>query len=172
MRNLTVRVFDHLEITSPMDVDRRLAYTQRILRGSALKKYREVLVTCRKSEKEIAGNEWILGKLTELSVEDFWTWEKTETTGYDGHDYPVRDKCIDFERELWFELGKCMWRKHCSVYQDHMQCVRNDIVKPFKFKTLRYAKRVREMHDLAKYLPPPSMKGESAMEDNWNIRNQ
>ena len=37
MCNLTVRVFEHLEIISPTDVDKRLAYTQRILRESALK---------------------------------------------------------------------------------------------------------------------------------------
>ena len=38
MRDLTVGVFENLGITSPMDVDKMLAYTQRILRGSALKK--------------------------------------------------------------------------------------------------------------------------------------
>ena len=37
MRNLTVEVFDHLDITSPMDVYQRLPYTQRIFRGAALK---------------------------------------------------------------------------------------------------------------------------------------
>ena len=36
MRSLTSGVFDHLEITSPMDADQRIAYTQRILRGGAL----------------------------------------------------------------------------------------------------------------------------------------
>ena len=40
-----------------------------------------------------------------------------------------------------------------------MKYVRNDIVKPYKVKKIRYAKRVRKMYDLAKYMPPPSMKG-------------
>ena len=53
-----------------------------------------------------------------------------------------------------------------------MKYVRNYIVKPFKVKILYYAKRVREMHDLAKYLPPPSMKGDIAMADNWSIHNK
>ena len=53
-----------------------------------------------------------------------------------------------------------------------MKYVRNDIVKPFKVKIIRYAERVREMHDLDKYLPPPSMKGESAMAANRNVHNQ
>ena len=45
MHNLTSGVFEHLEIISFIDVDKRLAYTQRILKGPALKKYREVMVT-------------------------------------------------------------------------------------------------------------------------------
>ena len=53
-----------------------------------------------------------------------------------------------------------------------MNYVRNDIVKPFKVKILWNAERVREMHDLANYLPPPSMKGESEMAANWNVHNQ
>ena len=70
------------------------------------------------------------------------------------------------------QVGECMWRKHGRVYQDHMKYVHNDIVKPFKVKVLRYAKRVREMHNLAKYLSPPSMKEESAMSDNWSVRKK
>ena len=68
MGNLTVGVFENLEITSPMDVTKRLAYMQRILRGAALKKYREVLVACRQLEKEIVGDEWNIGKLAGLSA--------------------------------------------------------------------------------------------------------
>ena len=42
-------------------------------------------------------------------------------------------------------MGKCMRRKHRSVYQDHMEYVRNDIVKPFRFKIIRYTERIREI---------------------------
>ena len=172
MRELTVGVFEHLEITSPMDADKRLFYMQRILRGDALQKHREVLLTCRQSAKELAGDEWTWGDMTGIAAEAFWTWSKTDTTGYDGHPYLSIDKCVNFERGLWFELWKCMWRKHRSVYQDHMNYVCNDIVKPFKLKILRYAERMHGMHDLAKYLPPPSMNIESAMSANWSVRNE
>ena len=47
MRKLTSEVFEHLEITSPMDVDQRMAYIQNILIGSALKKYKAVLLECK-----------------------------------------------------------------------------------------------------------------------------
>ena len=53
-----------------------------------------------------------------------------------------------------------------------MKYIHNYIVKPFKVKILRYAKRVSEMHDLAKYLPPPLMKGDSAKADNCIVYNQ
>ena len=56
MFNITGGVFEHLEITSPMDVEKMLSFTQRILKGAALKKYREVLVICRQSAKELAGD--------------------------------------------------------------------------------------------------------------------
>ena len=107
-----------------------------------------------------------------ISKEDFWTWANTDTTGYDRHPYLSNDKFFDFDRDLWLELVKFMGRKHRSVYQDHINYVCNDIVKPFKFKILCYAERVREMHDLAKYLPPPSMKGESKMAAKWSVRNE
>ena len=68
MRDLTVGVFEHLEIASTMDVKKGLAYMQRILRGSALKKHREILVTCRKLAKELAEDEWTISNLNGISA--------------------------------------------------------------------------------------------------------
>ena len=53
-----------------------------------------------------------------------------------------------------------------------MRYVRNDIVKPFKLKILRYAEHVREMHDLGKDLHPTSRKGKSVMASNWKSRKK
>ena len=53
-----------------------------------------------------------------------------------------------------------------------MKYVRNDIVKPFRDKILCYTERVQEIHELAKYLPPTLMKGESAMAANWYFSNK
>ena len=108
MCDLTGGVFEHLEIISPTDVDKRLAYMQPILIGSALKKYQEVLVTCKQSTKELAGDERTLGNMSGVSTEYVWTWVKTITIGYDGYHYQTNDKCVNFKRDLWFELGKCM----------------------------------------------------------------
>ena len=70
MYDLTVGVFEKLDIASPMDVDKILAYMQRILRGAELKKYLEVLVACRYSAKGLTGDEWTLGDLTGISAEN------------------------------------------------------------------------------------------------------
>ena len=51
MHDLTVRVFENLEITSPIDMDQNLAYMQCILKGAGIKKYREFLVACRQYAK-------------------------------------------------------------------------------------------------------------------------
>ena len=53
-----------------------------------------------------------------------------------------------------------------------MKYTRNDIVKPFKGKFLRYAKCMQDMHELTNYFPPPSMKGESTMAANWSFHNK
>ena len=89
-----------------MYVDQMLAYTQRILRGAALKKYRAVLEECKQSEGGLAGDNWDLGKLKGLSTDNFWDWSKKYGIGFDGHAYLGIDKCVDFERKIWFELGK------------------------------------------------------------------
>ena len=129
-------------------------------------------MTYKQLAEELTSDEWNLGNMNGLAAYDFWTLAKTDTTGYDGHPYLYIDKCVNFERELWFELGKYMWRKHWSVYQDYMEYVRNGIVKHFIVKIFHYTKRVREMHDLAKYLLPVLMKGKSAMTANWSARNE
>ena len=70
MRDLTSGVFEHLEITSTMDVDQRLSYTHRILRGSAIKKYKTVLVECKQLQNDLTGYKWDLGDMKELSKDD------------------------------------------------------------------------------------------------------
>ena len=74
---------------------------------------------CKQSAKELAGDDWTLGDLSRISTEDFWTWVKLDTIGYDGHAYLAIDKCVGFKKELWFKLGKGMWRKHQRTFRDH-----------------------------------------------------
>ena len=72
-------------------------------------------MTFKQSVKKLADDEWTLDVMSGLSTEDSWTWVKTDTIGYDRYTYLAIDNCVDFERELGFELGKCMCRKNRSV---------------------------------------------------------
>ena len=63
IHELTSGVFEHLEITSPTDVDQRLVHMQCILRGFLLKEYNAVLIECKKLGNELAGDKWALGAL-------------------------------------------------------------------------------------------------------------
>ena len=94
MRDLTSGVFKHLEITSPMDMYQRVAYTQQIPREAALKIYKAFLVECKQSEKDLAGDKWDLGALRELSMENFCTWAKKDGIVYDGDAYLGLEKCV------------------------------------------------------------------------------
>ena len=71
-----------------MEVYQRIAYTQRILRGVALKKYKAVLMDCKQSAKDLVGYKGSLGHLKALSTEDFWTWGESGGLAYDGYTYP------------------------------------------------------------------------------------
>ena len=71
MRDITVGVFENIEITSVMDVYARIKYMKRILRGPALNKYWHVLAECKESEKELAGDKLSLGMEKVVSMEQF-----------------------------------------------------------------------------------------------------
>ena len=102
MCDLTSGVFEHLDITSTMDVDQMVAYTQRIIIGAALKTYKAVLIECNHSVKDLAGDTWDLSALKELFTENFRAWDKKVGTFYDRGAYLLLDKCVEFENELWF----------------------------------------------------------------------
>ena len=51
-------------------------YTQHILRGLALNKYKTVLAQCKETAKVIAGDQWTLGEAKYVTMDQLWTWEK------------------------------------------------------------------------------------------------
>ena len=56
MCDLTVGVFEHIEITSRLDLDKRIKYIDRILRGPSLKQFRQVLLELKALKKGVV---WI-----------------------------------------------------------------------------------------------------------------
>ena len=65
-----------------------------------------------------------------------------------------------------------MWRKHLSVFQEHLKYICNDILKPFCVGILCYDELIQEMYDLSKHLPPYLMKSESFEADSWKVQNK
>ena len=102
-------------------------------------------------------------------MQQFWTWAKLYGIDVDMDAYLDANKCIKFEKYLLFEFGKIMWKKHWSVFQDHVKYIHNDNVKHFRVVIIQYANCVRDMHNLSNYLTPYSMKGESFKSDSWAI---
>ena len=51
----------------------------------------------------------------------------------------------EFEKLLWFELGKLIWKDHHQVYYEHIEYLQQNIVKPFKWTMVQYISRIREM---------------------------
>ena len=91
-------------------------------------------------------------------MEHFWDWAKVNAIDGAGDLFTGPEHCTYSEKKLWSELGKIIWRNHQNTFQDHVEYIHNNIVNPFRVVIIHYAERVREMHDLAKYLPPLSMK--------------
>jgi hypothetical protein len=75
----------------------------------------------------------------------------------------------EFEKLLWFELGKLIWKDHRQVYYEHIEYLQQNICKPFKRTMVQNISRVREMCDYCIYLlQPPSLKGQDFLEAKWN----
>ena len=78
-------------------------------------------MACKETAEDLAGYKWNLGKLKELYTEHFWNWAKEDRIGNDGDAYLVLGKCVDSEKDIWFELVNYMWRKKHRVFQDHLK---------------------------------------------------
>ena len=46
--------------------------------------------------------------------------------------------CINIELYLLFKIVKSMWKKHHSVFDEHMIYVKSDIQKPYKLRRFHY----------------------------------
>ena len=59
---------------------------------------------CNQLAKDLAVDGWTLINLKDLSTNKSWTWDESDRIGY-GRDACLRlEKCVDFKKDLWFEL--------------------------------------------------------------------
>ena len=59
----------------------------------------------------------MLDATKDVTMEQLWTWARKGGIGRSGHIYFGHDRCIDFEKDVWFNLGKIMWKRYQSVFQ-------------------------------------------------------
>ena len=53
-----------------------IKYTQRTLRGAALKKYKHILMVCKEWVKGLSGDQWNLVETKYVTMEQLWAWYK------------------------------------------------------------------------------------------------
>ena len=74
MRDLTVGIFYHLDITDKTDVDKRVKYTERILEVTAPNKCRAILLVCKETTERYTIYQWTFREAKDINMEDFWAW--------------------------------------------------------------------------------------------------
>ena len=104
-------------------------------------------------------------------MEGFWDWDKADGLEADIDMTIGEENCKDFDKELWFELGKNIWKKYRRFFQDHVKYIHNNIIKPFNVIMLHYVGQIHKMHDIDKQLPPPSKKGDIFDQAYWKFHD-
>ena len=97
VRDLTVGVFGHLEITSKLDIDLMIKYIERIICVSAVKSYRQFLLACKDIDRGCAGNQCTIGSAKNSSMNHFWNWDKAYCCNYEVDTISEVDQCESFD---------------------------------------------------------------------------
>ena len=56
----------------------------------------------------VGWNQWTLGKVKDVTMKKFWTWTELYGLDIDRDSYSGAKRCIDSDKEIWFDLGKSM----------------------------------------------------------------
>ena len=167
-------------LTGPEHVDKRLNYFRRCLTGRAVNVFGDVFAECKnkmllgydldKAASEYSDSEFFefIKEDEVLTDEDKKGKTKREIARMEESLLSGKAACTEFERRIWFELGKKMWQGHRSVFHEHSKYLKTAIRKPYDMSIMDYVERVREMWYLRRYLPPPSLKNQAFSEAQWS----
>ena len=72
MHDLIVRIFEHLDITSKLELYLRVKYTERIISNAYLKKYRQVLLVRKEKDIGVADKKWIPKADKNFIMDQIW----------------------------------------------------------------------------------------------------
>ena len=166
-------------------LEKRIQLYQRVLKGNARTQFDEVVRDAKvamldtydvkesnKLKNSKAFYQWLKeddnlpDEVKSLTPDEIQDWKDNEESFVSGEQH-----CQAFERRIWFDLGKKMWRNHRNVHDDHLHYLMTDIVKPYKMSMIDFVERLRTLFDMKRYLQPPSMRNETSEEANWDARD-
>ena len=188
IRALDLDLYRPQGITDGDHAFERISYFERTLSGNARSQFNKIYEQARKKSLD----KWTILETDPNQYEELmkdrtkfseWTLEDEELSEED------KKKTVDeqivlteqlvmgheaaqtFEKLLWFELGKLIWKDHRQMYYDHIKYLQQHICKPFKWTMIQYISRVRELFDYCIYLQPPTMRGQNWEKADWKARN-
>ena len=82
-------------------------------------------------------------------MKEFYKFAKANGQYDNGYLTNGKNICKYFELRPRFERGKTIWKKHHSVFGDHVRYVTNNITKPYNAIILKYDECVREMFGIS-----------------------
>ena len=91
--------------------------------------------------------------------------------GGDGYAIPVKDRCIELDKYLWFVLSRSMWNRHQNLFNGNVYYLINYMHKPFNIGFLEYAENIHEVFEMDKILPTPRRKNKGYHESAWDTRD-
>jgi len=173
-RSLDLDLFTPQGLTGREHTFTRFGHFERLLTGNAKDKFCKtyklasvMMLTKWEIDKDDPDQFKILSAKRTLFAQ--WVFEDEELNAYE-LTLPVEEQealkakltsgnksAEQFEKLLWFELGKLILKDHRQVYHEHIEYLQQNI-KPFKWPMVRYIGRIREMFDYCLYLQPHSFK--------------
>ena len=188
-RTLDLDLFTPQGLTGSEHTFERIGYFERLLSGNAKDKFCktyklasvmmlvqwEIDVDDPEQFKRLSANRTLFAQ---------WVFENEELSEYEltlpEEEQEVltekltngNESAEQFEKLLWFELGKLIWKDHRQVYYDHIEYNQQNIVKPFKWPMVQYISRIRKMFDYCLYLQPHLLKDQSFKEAEWDAQDK
>ena len=83
-----------------MNVDKSIKYTQWILRGAYINKYKQILAGFKELVKGLDGDQYNLGVTEDVAMKQLCVWTKVDSIEGSGDLCLCPDRCSDFDKEL------------------------------------------------------------------------
>jgi hypothetical protein len=153
-------IFNQQSMNDKVHVKKRVKMFGRIFAGEAINEYIKF--------KEDAKIGYCQSQRDDLTPEQREELLNDETLFYNYLEED-EDHCEMFERRLWFYMGASMWKNQHEMYREHIRYCNNHIVKMQSMNVVEHLKRVQYMFTIATLMQPPSRKGDTFDQAEWDV---